>query len=325
MGVSSTVRLRVGAPRTISSRTSQPAIGGQGRRGSEIHDKYRDRFRAGDAGATAERAQGVRRPACTQGLEHRRTDEHGRPILIALLLIAVGLGGFLHRITGMGFALVASPMLVLILGASNGVMMVNVGSSVSAGMVLARLWRDIEWRRVPILITAAGVGIVPGAWVAVNLAGPWLQISVGVLLIASIAGSLIITQTAARVRGKIPATIAAFLSGSMNAATGLGGPPLSAYAVLSRWDQASFAATIQPYFLFIGLSSIASKLWMDPASAPVVPLWAWASIVLVLAGGHALGDRVAAVISVRHARVGVLMVSFAGSLVAIGNGMAQLH
>ncbi|MFP3340822.1 sulfite exporter TauE/SafE family protein, partial [Micrococcus sp. SIMBA_131] len=41
------------------------------------------------------------------------------------------------------------------------------------------------------------------------------------------------------------------LTGFTNAVAGVGGPPLTAYALISRWDPVRFAATIQPVFVVI--------------------------------------------------------------------------
>ena len=46
------------------------------------------------------------------------------------------------------------------------------------------------------------------------------------------------------------------LTGFTNAVAGVGGPPLTAYALISRWDPRPFAATIQPLFIVIGVAEL---------------------------------------------------------------------
>ncbi len=52
----------------------------------------------------------------------------------------------------------------------------------------------------------------------------------------------------------------------MYAAAGIGGPSLSVYAVVSRWEQRAFAATLQPFFLTVGASSLLTKLLIAPSA-----------------------------------------------------------
>jgi uncharacterized protein len=224
----------------------------------------------------------------------------------------------------MGFSLVACPMLVLVLGAADGVFVVNLCASVSSAIVLFRLWREVEWRNYRDLTLAALVGIVPGAWLAVNLAGPWLEIAVGTLLVAALLTSLLITRSTFTLAGTPPALVAGFVSGAMNAAAGVGGPAVSAYAVLSKWNQTGFAATLQPYFLTIGLSSMAAKLVLAPEQAPEIDWWIWLAMIVVLVVGIGVGDRLAPYVSARVARAGVLVISFGGAVVAIVNGAVKL-
>jgi uncharacterized membrane protein YfcA len=59
-----------------------------------------------------------------------------------LVLAAVVLGAGMQRITGMGFALVATPFLVLLLGPVEGVVLVNLCGAVTAGAIIFRVARD---------------------------------------------------------------------------------------------------------------------------------------------------------------------------------------
>lgn len=77
-----------------------------------------------------------------------------------LVLGAVVMGAGMQRITGMGFALVAAPFLVLLLGPVEGVVLVNVCGAVTAGAIIVRVVRDIDWKRYAALTASAVLGIV---------------------------------------------------------------------------------------------------------------------------------------------------------------------
>jgi uncharacterized protein len=82
------------------------------------------------------------------------------------LAAAVSVGAGTQRITGLGFALVAAPFLVLLLGPFTGVLVVNVLGVAASVLVLAQVRRDVDLRRGVLLSAPALVAVVPGAWVA---------------------------------------------------------------------------------------------------------------------------------------------------------------
>ena len=63
------------------------------------------------------------------------------------LAAAVALGAGTQRITGLGFALVSAPFLVLLLGPFAGVFVVNVLGVAASVLVLAQVRRDVDVRR----------------------------------------------------------------------------------------------------------------------------------------------------------------------------------
>ena len=90
-----------------------------------------------------------------EGPAHRMT-----PTLVAVL-ISVASAAATQRITGLGFALVSAPLLVLAEGPHNGVLLANLLSLVTNLVVLAQTWRSVEPRRVALLAVAA-LCLVPG-------------------------------------------------------------------------------------------------------------------------------------------------------------------
>jgi len=95
------------------------------------------------------------------------------------LAAAVSVGAGTQRITGLGFALVAAPFLVLLLGPFTGVLVVNVLGVAASVLVLVQVRRDVDLRRGVLLSAPALVAVVPGAWVARHAAPAVLQVLVG--------------------------------------------------------------------------------------------------------------------------------------------------
>ncbi len=77
-----------------------------------------------------------------------------------------------QRITGMGFALVAAPSLILVVGGFAGVLVVNVCAALTSAAILTRLWREVDWARWRVLVAGALTASFPGlGWSRARSAG----------------------------------------------------------------------------------------------------------------------------------------------------------
>jgi uncharacterized membrane protein YfcA len=234
--------------------------------------------------------------------------------LVAVVLVVFA-GSAIQRATGMGFAVVAAPFLVILLGPLVGVVLVNFASVVSAAVILVRLRSDVEWRRYASLVIPAVVGIVPGSLLALTLPTDVLELAIGVVLLLALTGSLVFTKSGRSVSGPIAPTVTGFISGATNAAAGVGGPPVSVYALLSGWEHRSFVATVQPYFATIGLISLLTKLAIDPGRWPALDWWAWVTGAAAILIGLVVGDRIAPRIGPRAARWVIVGIAAIGAIV----------
>jgi uncharacterized membrane protein YfcA len=165
---------------------------------------------------------------------------------------------------------------------------------------------------------------VPGALLAYLLPDAALEIGIGCLLVAALTTSLALRRTTRVVDG--PGVMAGFgfASGVMNAAAGIGGPSLSVYAVVSRWEQRAFAATLQPFFLTIGGASLLTKLLIAPSRWPDLGTAAWIGIVVTMLAGIGAGTLLGPRIPTRGARAAVVVLAFAGAVTAIVKGVGGL-
>ncbi|UKA64547.1 sulfite exporter TauE/SafE family protein [Arthrobacter sp. FW306-04-A] len=241
----------------------------------------------------------------------------------ALLILAVLMGSAMQRLTGLGFALVAAPFLVLLIGPVNGVILVNICGALTSAAVLARVFRHVQWGKYAILAPSALIGIIPGAVIVQYVPTAWLELLVGALVILSLTVGLALRAPRRRT-GLRPLVLAGSMSGLMNTTAGVGGPALSVYAIMSRWEQITFAATMQPYFLTIGITSVTAKLLTQPSSMPQLPPWIWvsmgAAIILGLFAGEALAKRMPS----QSARRLMVLLAYVGSVAAAARGIWEL-
>jgi uncharacterized membrane protein YfcA len=232
--------------------------------------------------------------------------------------VAVLVGAGTQRITGLGFALVASPFVVLLLGPFNGVLVINVCGTVTALVVLTQVWRDVDVRRAGLLLGPAVPAVLPGAWVARNLAAPVLAVVVGGLVLVALV-AVVASEKARVLRGRRGAVIAGMGSGFLNVTVGAGGPAIAVYAVSTGWPHRRFAATAQLIFAVLSALSLAAK-----GGRPSLAAAGWMTVAAGLVIGIAVGNRLAGRVPAERARYAVVALAIAGAAMTVCRGLAGL-
>lgn len=244
--------------------------------------------------------------------------------MFALVLTAVVLGAVAQRVAGLGFGLVVSPVLVVLLGPLDGVMVINACGAASSALILSRVWREVQWGRYVGLIVPALAGIALGAYLASGVPAAPLEIGIGATLLVALVASQLVARARRRVDGLGVLAASGFTSGLMNAAAAVGGPAVTAFAVLSRWDQRSFSATLQPYFMTTGTTSVLAKVLATGGHWPGLVGWQWLAVFGCMVAGIVAGDVLARRVAGETVRRAVILVAYAGAVLAIVNGIGRL-
>lgn len=241
-----------------------------------------------------------------------------------MVLGAIFIGAIAQRIAGLGFALLISPFLVILLGAHGGVLMVNVCGLVSSSLILFRVWRDVDWGMYRWLALPAILGSIPASAAAVYLPAAPMAVTVGAVVLVALTVSLVLQRTSLVVKGNTPKAVAGFVSGITNAVAGVGGPAVSVYALLARWPQRPFAATLQPFFITTAVVTLTMKTLLDPGQMPPFSAWSWALIVLMIVAGVYAGEKLQRFIRDDQARLAVIAIAFLGAATALAKGIYDL-
>ena len=211
-------------------------------------------------------------------------------LTLILLPLGVVAGALTQRVTGIGFALVCAPLLVVIAGPFEGVVLANLLSLTVAAVVFATHWRDVDWRRAGLLAAPALLTIPLGAWVARSVPPAPLMVGIGLLVIVAL-GAVVLSARARVLRGTAGAVGAGAASGFMNVTAGVGGPAVVLYAVSADWEHRRFVATFQVYAVVTNLASLAFKGGLPAISAAELGV-SFAGLVLGLLGGEVLARHV---------------------------------
>ncbi|WP_367321726.1 TSUP family transporter [Streptomyces sp. HUAS ZL42] len=232
----------------------------------------------------------------------------------ALLAGIVLLGSCVQWLTGMGFALVAVPALVLLLGPAEGVVLANCAAGAISVVGLAGGWRRVRAGAMVPLCAAAACTVPAGAWLTRQLPEPALLLVMGGLVTAAV----LLVMRGARVPalgGTKGAVAAGALGGFMNSAAGVGGPPVSLYAINAGWTVREFVPNAQFYGVVVNAFSVAAN-GVPELSAP-----GWTSVVAAIAAGALIGRGLAGRIPEKQARLLVLSLALGGGVTAVGKGV----
>ncbi|MDR7384338.1 sulfite exporter TauE/SafE family protein [Promicromonospora iranensis] len=249
--------------------------------------------------------------------------------MLALLVLAILVGGSLQRVTGMGFGLVAGPFIVLLLGPVEGVLFVNLAGAMMALLVLGRTVRGVDWRRYGWLVSASIAVSVPAALLIRDASASVLEISVGGVVVLAMTLALF----ASRLRGaerpfapeaRLPLLVTGAAAGFGSVAAGIGGPPIAVYSVLDRWDPRTFAATVQPIFLTNALAAMTAKLLVADATFPDLAVWEWVTVFVALLASVGLGELLAGRISASATRKVLVTLAYVGGFATLGRGVLDL-
>jgi uncharacterized membrane protein YfcA len=243
-------------------------------------------------------------------------------IIATAVAFAVMIGALLQRVSGTGLALVSAPLLTLLLGPTTGVLVANVCSVCGAALMFTRVRRDVEWLRYRALALASIVGVVPGSLLVATVPEGWLALIVGISVLAALTVTLITRVEASKEHHRVPVLAAGFFAGLMSTTAGIAAPPVTIYAVYSRWLQQSFAATLQPFFFTVAALSLSTKI-----SAGVGAQLDWRVGVygaLGLLVGVMIGGVLAGRINPTQARIVAVTLAYLGAAATVVHALIIL-
>jgi uncharacterized membrane protein YfcA len=231
--------------------------------------------------------------------------------------LSVLVGAGTQRLTGIGFALVAGPLLILLIGPADGVRLLNLLSLLSSLVALPVMWRDVDVRKVVRLAVPALLMLPVGVWIAAHVAPAPLMIAEGLLVLAALYG-LRRLPNPPWLRGAAGAAGAGAASGLMNVTAGIGGPAVTVYATAAGWEHRAFVASMQLYIVLLNTGSLIGK------GLPDLPEDTLAAAVGGALAGVVAGNLISRRVSRRLARKAVLTVAAFGGVAAIVKGVITL-
>jgi uncharacterized membrane protein YfcA len=196
--------------------------------------------------------------------------------VLAVLFIAT----VIRSAFGFGEALVAVPLLALMIPVGVAAPLAVLASVTVAAIILLQDWRHVHpggaWR----LIVSTFFGIPLGLLMLTTVPEPVVKVVLGIVIIG-FAIYQAVGRGAHELKDDRLAWLFGFGAGVLGGAYGINGPPLVAYGALRRWPPEQFRATLQGYFFPASLVGMGGY-WMTGLWSPTVTRYYLASLPVVL-------------------------------------------
>jgi uncharacterized membrane protein YfcA len=212
-------------------------------------------------------------------------------VLLTLLILFVST--FVRSALGFGDALLAMPLLALLLGVRVATPLVAFAASTIAVTILLRHWRSVDVRATWRLVVASLAGIPFGLLLLKYAPEAYVKLALGVLLVLYGLYGLFVPRLPV-VRGEGLAYAFGFVAGVLGGAYNTNGPPVVIYGALKGWPPEYFRATLQGCFLLTGLMILIGHGLAGLWTPQVLRLYAFSVPVIMLAvfAGEKLNRRI---------------------------------
>ena len=244
--------------------------------------------------------------------------------LALVIFLVVVVCSTLHRVSGMGLGLIGGPILMLIMGPVEGILVINVLACINAVLTTYSVRENVSWKKFGLIAPVMVIGSLAAALLIRRMDTAGLMVVVGLALLAALTVVTFGKKFVPAMEGKGPAISAGILGGFTNTLAGVAGPVITVYAQAAKWPQQVYAATLQPIFVVGGFFSVMTKTLTGAAHFDGLPWVMWPAGVMGMFVGIWAGTRIAQRVPREKARVLSLSVAGLGAASALVRGLVSL-
>ena len=164
----------------------------------------------------------------------------------------VFLSTFVRATFGFGDAVIAMPLLALVIDIRTATPLVALVGNTIALLIFWKAWKSVHLKSAWKLVSSAVLGVPIGILLLKTAYVARVKLLLGVVIIAFSVFELVRPKFHLDGEGKSP-FLFGFLGGILGVAYNTSGPPVVIYGALRRFPPNVFRATLQGYFLPTGL------------------------------------------------------------------------
>jgi uncharacterized membrane protein YfcA len=211
---------------------------------------------------------------------------------------------------GFGEALIAVPVLALIIPVKVAAPVAVLASIVIASFAVVRDWRHIHLRSSAWLVASTLFGLPVGLLLLKCVPEMFMKLALGAVILTFSAWSLMRAHRF-RLEDDRFAWVFGFCAGVFGGSYGMNGPPLAIYGSLRGWPPERFRATLQGYFLPASVLGMCGYGFAGLWTAPVNRLFSWSlpAIVVGIVVGRLFNRKLEADRFRRLVHVGLMLIA----------------
>jgi uncharacterized membrane protein YfcA len=205
------------------------------------------------------------------------------PSILATLAV-LAFSTTIRSVFGFGDALIAMPLLAMILGLKTATPLVALIAFTIAIVILFTTWRSLKIGSASRLIISTMVGIPLGIALLKGV-DEWLMQSLLACVLLLFSGLNLSNLVVPKLKSDNSSYLFGFVAGLLGGAYNTNGPPIVIFASMRDWPPAEFRATLQGYFFVTGFMLLGAHalggLWNERVftlyglSLPVVATSIW--------------------------------------------------
>jgi uncharacterized membrane protein YfcA len=235
----------------------------------------------------------------------------------AVVVAGLACAGVVMGTTGLGFAVIATPLLGMVVGIRTAIVILALPTVVTNAIFVLHGGIDLQaTRRVLLLLPSAGIGAILGTGVMAWLRPEALSIFLGVTLLLFVVMSLrAVLPPLPPASERILSPLVGLGAGVLGGVTNMPAPPLAMYLYALRIPSQEFVRTMGAIVLVFKLAQVAAiygwhlytlrNAWLSLATCVVVLPSVWLGIALRSWLPHAAFER--AVLVVLLSMAGLLL------------------
>ncbi|WP_425449036.1 sulfite exporter TauE/SafE family protein [Dethiothermospora halolimnae] len=176
-------------------------------------------------------------------------------LIIIAGLVVIFSAGFIQGVTSFGFSLFSLPLLGLFMPLKLVVPMLVVYSLIMNSMILYNVRKDINLKKIYIMIISSFIATPIGANLLINVSESLLKISVGIIVTISAIAFYFGYKVKVK-NEKIAYIPIGFFSGLLNGSVSLSGPPVILFLTNQGVKKQTFRATLTAYFWVLNIMTV---------------------------------------------------------------------
>ena len=241
-------------------------------------------------------------------------------IILNNTFLIILFSSFIQSITGFGFAVVGTPLLLFFMEPAQVVSLMAFGALILNFMVMYKTRGMSDPKVVWPLFTASLLGIIPGVYILKVIDPSLLKLCIGVVILLVsffMASNYVVTIK----REKLATVLVGIVSGFMGGSTSLSGPPVALFLMNQQQDKEAFRANLVRFFCFGNIATLIVMYYMDTVDTGV-----FKQLIHVIPGvlvGIWLGEKAFAKVGPKFFRGLTLAVIFFCGVISVTSALVK--